>query len=190
MDFFKEFALSFHPLSEDGLERIFSLLTIKKFPKNFELVSLHQTPVNAYILKTGVIRAYSIDEKNKEHTRTIYTPISTSGNLGALIKNEPSTLIYECLTDCEVLECNYKDFYNLSLNHHEISIFHYKILQSVYIREVDRILELQMLDASQRYKKLQENYPGIDNLINQYHIASYLNITPVQLSRIRKNFIY
>lgn len=78
MDFFKEFALSFHPLSEDGLEKIFSLLTIKKFPKNYELVSLHQTPVNAYILKTGVIRAYSIDEKNKEHTRTIYTPISTS----------------------------------------------------------------------------------------------------------------
>ncbi len=189
MDFFKEFALSLHPLSEDGLERIFNLLTIKKFPKNYELVSLNQTPVNAYILKTGVIRSYSV-EKNKEHTKTIYTPISTSGNLGALIKNEPSTLIYECLTDCEVLEFNYKDFYNLSLQYHEISIFHYKILQNVYIREEGKILELQMLDATQRYKKLQENYPGIDNLINQYHIASYLNITPVQLSRIRKNSIY
>jgi len=189
MDFFKEFALSFHPLSEDGLERIFNLLTIKKFPKKYELVSLNQIPINAYILKTGVIRSYSV-EKNKEHTKTIYTPISTSGNLGALIKNEPSTLVYECLTDCEVLECNYKDFYNLSLQHHEISIFHYKILQSVYIREEAKILELQMLDATKRYKKLQENYPGIDNLINQYHIASYLNITPVQLSRIRKKFIY
>ena len=28
---------------------------------------------------------------------------------------------------------------------------------------------------------------GIENLIPLYHVASYLNITPVQLSRIRKN---
>ncbi|TDQ27757.1 Crp/Fnr family transcriptional regulator [Tenacibaculum caenipelagi] len=189
MEFFRNFSLNFYPLSEDSLEKISELLTLKTFPKNYELVSLGQNPTNVYILKSGIIRAYNIDEKGKERTKTIYTPIMTSGNLGALIKNEPSTLIYECLTDCEVLECDYQSFYNLSLQHHEISIFHYKILEAIYIREESKILELQILDATQRYKNLQEKFPGIDNLINQYHIASYLNITPVQLSRIRKNYI-
>lgn len=190
MEFFREFSQNFHPLSEAALNKIFAILSIKKFPKNYELVSLGQMPTNVYILKEGIIRSYNVDPKGKEHTKTLYTPVITSGNLGALIKNEPSELIYECLTDCEVLECNYQDFYNLSLQYHEISIFHYKILQNIYIREESKILELQMLDATQRYKKLQENYPNIDNLINQYHIASYLNITPVQLSRIRSSFIY
>lgn len=190
MEFFKNFSAKFHPLTDESLEEIYGLLKVKKHYKNHQIVKLDQTPKNFYILKQGVIRAYSIDEKGKEHTKTIYTPISTSGDLGALIKKVPSTLIYECLSDCEVIECSYQDFYNLSLKHHDVSIFHYKVLQHIYIREVSKILELQTLDATQRYKNLQEKHPGIDNLINQYHIASYLNITPVQLSRIRKNSIY
>jgi hypothetical protein len=48
------------------------------------------------------------------------------------------------------------------------------------------IFSLAVLDASERYLKLQEEIPDIDNIMTQYHIAAYLNITPVQLSRIRK----
>ncbi|WGH75553.1 Crp/Fnr family transcriptional regulator [Tenacibaculum tangerinum] len=191
MDFFRNFAQNFHPsLSEDTFKQMLAFLSIRHFPKNYELVSLDEKPTYFYVVKKGIIRSYNISSKGKEHTKTIYTPTMTSGNLGALIKNEPSKLIYECLTDCEVLQCNYEKLYELSLKNHEVSIFHYKVLQSVYIREESKILELQMLNATQRYKKLQKQLPGIDNLINQYHIASYLNITPVQLSRIRKNLIY
>ena len=50
-----------------------------------------------------------------------------------------------------------------------------------------RIFDLSSLDAKQRYLKLRKFIPEIDALIPQYHIASYLNITPVQLSRIRKD---
>ena len=190
MEFFKNFSANFHPLTDESLEEIYELLKVKKYSKNQKIVELGQIPTKFYILKKGVIRSFNIDEKGKEHTKTIFTPVTTSGALGALIKKEPSALIYECLSDCEVIECSYQDFYNLSLKHHEVSIFHYKVLQHIYIREVSKILELQTLDATQRYKSLQEKHPGIDNLINQYHIASYLNITPVQLSRIRKNSIY
>jgi hypothetical protein len=46
--------------------------------------------------------------------------------------------------------------------------------------------ELLTLNATGRYLKLQKRIPNIDNMINQYHIASNLGITPIQLSRIRK----
>ena len=49
-----------------------------------------------------------------------------------------------------------------------------------------RIYELTVLNATQRYLKLQKEIPNIDRLIPQYHIASFLNVTPVQLSRIKK----
>ncbi len=186
MNFLRNFVFSIHPISEDSLAKYDEILQPKHFLKNHKLVNLGETPQNIYVLKSGLIRAYIVDEKGTEHTRTIYPPLTSSGNLGALIKNEPSNLIYECLTDCEVLECNYQSFYNLSLKHHELSIFHYKVLERIYIREESKILDLTQLNATDRYKKLQENIPDINNLINQYHIASYLNITPVQLSRIRK----
>lgn len=187
MDFLKNFIANFHELSENSFNEFVNLVKFEKLPKNHQIVKLDQIPTNFYVLKEGIMRAYIIDKKGKEHTKTIYTPVVTSGNLGALIKKEPSNLVYECLTDCEVLQCNYDSFYNLSKLNHDISTFHHKILEAIYIREEAKILSLSMLDASQRYEELKNRLPGIDNLINQYHIASYLNITPVQLSRIRKN---
>ena len=47
--------------------------------------------------------------------------------------------------------------------------------------------ELSSLDAKQLYLKLLEEKPQILKSIPLNHIASYLNITPVQLSRIRRD---
>jgi hypothetical protein len=43
------------------------------------------------------------------------------------------------------------------------------------------------MNATERYLSLRKQIPNIDNLIPQYQIATYLSITPVQLSRIRNN---
>jgi CRP-like cAMP-binding protein len=42
-------------------------------------------------------------------------------------------------------------------------------------------------DARQRYLQFLQDYPGLENRLNQYHIASYVGITPESLSRIRAN---
>ncbi|QXP74217.1 MULTISPECIES: Crp/Fnr family transcriptional regulator [unclassified Tenacibaculum] len=187
MEFLRNFVYSVHNVSESSFLEFYNIIENKTLLKNHKIVKLGQVPVNFYILKKGIMRSYIVDEKGKEHTKTIFTPIVTSGNLGALIQKKPSGLIYECLTDCEVIECHYESFYDLSKKHHDVAIFHYKVLESVYLREEAKVLELSMLSATERYEKLRKSHPGIDNLINQYHIASFLNITPVQLSRIRKN---
>jgi CRP-like cAMP-binding protein len=41
-------------------------------------------------------------------------------------------------------------------------------------------------DAETRYRNFLERYPGLEGRLAQYHVASYLGITPVALSRIRK----
>ena len=190
MEFFRNFVYAVHnDVSESSFQKFYNITNHTTLPKNHKIVRLGQVPTNFYVLKKGVIRSYIIDEKGKEYTKTLFTPITTSGNLGALIKKKPSNLIYECLTDCEIIECPYYTFYELSKKNHDLAIFHYKVLQNIYIREEAKILELSMLSATQRYEELRSKQPNIDNMINQYHIASFLNITPVQLSRIRKSYL-
>jgi hypothetical protein len=46
---------------------------------------------------------------------------------------------------------------------------------------------MALMDATERYLIFKEEHPGLEDLIPQYHIASYLGISPTQLSRIRKN---
>lgn len=189
MDFLKNFVFNFHTVSTNSLKEFENIVREKSFKKGHNLVKLGEVSKNFYILKKGIIRSFLIDDKGKEHTRTLYTPPSTSGNLSSLISKQPSILVYECLTDCELLECNYEEFYKLSSHHHDLSIFQYKALERIYIREESRILELSMLNATERYQLLLKKSPGIDQVINQYHIASYLNITPVQLSRVKKGLL-
>ncbi|MDH3326953.1 MAG: hypothetical protein OEM38_09590 [Gammaproteobacteria bacterium] len=50
-----------------------------------------------------------------------------------------------------------------------------------------RETQLIMFDASTRYHAFLEEFRGLEKRIPQYHIASYLGITPVQLSRIRSS---
>ncbi|MNL75244.1 hypothetical protein D3C87_2010170 [compost metagenome] len=57
-------------------------------------------------------------------------------------------------------------------------------VERLYIRKEERERELLFLSALQRYEAFLVKYPGLENRIPQYHIASYLGISPVSLSRM------
>ena len=187
MDFVKLFTDSFLPtLSKESLDKFRALVNLKEYKKDDNIICEGQIPTKFYILKSGIVRSFILDSKGKEHTRTLYIPITTSGALSSLIKKTPSNATYSCLTDCEILEGNYSDFLNLTTENHDLSLFYNKVLERIFNRTEKKVFELSVLDAKERYLKLKREVKDIDNLIPQYHIASYLNITPVQLSRIRK----
>lgn len=186
MDFIDAFIKQIQPLSNEAHALFRSVMKESSYSKGEAFVSLGEVPKKFYILKKGVARAFVVDDKGKEHIRTLFVPVTTSGSLTALVKKEPSESTYNCFTDCEFLEGNYYEFIELTKKNHELALFHVKVLQNVFLSVVKRINELTTLDATARYLKLKQEVPEVENLIQQYHIASYLNITPVQLSRIRK----
>lgn len=186
MDFIEAFIKQIMPISKE-IESIFRGIFVEKsFQKGESFVSIGEIPTKFYILKKGVARAYVVDEKGKEHIRTLFVPISTSGSLTSLIQKSPSQSTYDCLTNCEFLEGDYLKFLEMANKYHEVALFHTRVLEVIFLKVVKRIDELSTLNATERYIKLKEDIPDVENLIPQYHIASYLNITPVQLSRIRK----
>ena len=132
------------------------------------------------------MRAYLGSETGKEHNKNFFMPFSFVGALTALIQNQPSKLTYEALTECNVYEVNFHDIGQLCKEDITISNLYNRILEHVYIRYEERQLELISMDAKDRYITLRKKIPKIDELIPQYQIASYLSITPVQLSRIRR----
>jgi len=54
------------------------------------------------------------------------------------------------------------------------------------VEKEQKEVEIILHDAEQRYSTFQNQYPDLEQLIPQYHIASYLGVTPTQLSRIRR----
>ncbi len=187
MEFITDFVSNLSSLSESSKNKFLKLLTLHSYEKGHVIAKLGDVPTDFFVLKSGIVRSYITNDKGKEFIRTFFIPISSTGSFSALVLEKPSRLTYDCLTDCEIYSGSFKAFKKLAAENIDICRMYNAVLERIFIRMEKRIFELSVLDATKRYLNLKKEIADIDNLIPQYHIASYLNITPVQLSRIRKD---
>ena len=174
-----------YPISEQSFEKLKEIFNVKKFKKKSALSHKNQVSTKFYIVISGIVRSYVTDDKGKEHIKFIYTNYSPVASFSSLIKTKKNNVLIECLTDCDLIEVDFLKFKNLAKVNIEILHLYNNLLELLFIKLENRFYELSTLNATELYLKFKKDNPGIENLIPLYHIASYLNITPVQLSRIR-----
>lgn len=182
----KDFTDKFVGFPKESLEAFMNLATEVELKKNHIITEIGSIEKHFYVIKSGIARVFFIDENSKEYTRTIFTAGNTTGSLSSLISGTPSQLSYETLTDCIVYKFVHREFKTLTKKDKYILLMYNKILEHIFLMMESRIYELSVLNATQRYLRLKKEIPEIETLIPQYHIASYLNVSAVQLSRIRK----
>ena len=68
-------------------------------------------------------------------------------------------------------------------------VFARKIAELLFIRKEKREISLLLDSAEERYQKFTKEFKDVMQRVPQYHIASYLGITPESLSRIRRGFV-
>lgn len=153
------------------------------------LAKTNENATDFFIVKSGIIRSYYQTEDGKEATRALFTPGFVSGPTSAMMRNIPSELNYQALTKVTGFRGNFFKLKELAEKHHELSLFYIKTLEDAYLKAEHVILDISTNNATERYINLRERIPGIDNLLAQKHIASYLNVSTVQLSRIKKSLL-
>lgn len=189
MEGYKGILAFFNELSKESKKLFIDILEKKEYKKNEYIIKQGEVLKKFHFVKNGIVRSFIKDENGKEFTRTIFTSNLPTGSLSSLILNKPSELYYECLTDCEIYEGDYLKFRKLTKERLDFANQYNTILEKTFLKMESKVYDLAVLNATERYLKMKKEIPNIENLITQYHIAYYLNITPVQLSRIRKNLL-
>ena len=139
----------------------------------------------AFILD-GAMRAYYIDQEGNYYNKTFFIENSFAVSLASVLQNIPSFLNFDALVNTRFYQASFNDLINLYDKHRCIESMVRKVIEYEWvIKKEQRELRLVLNDAAERYTFFQEEYPGLENKISQYHIASHLGITPIQLSRIR-----
>ncbi len=137
-------------------------------------------------LLSGLMRVYYIDHNGNEVNQHFYQTGEIIAPVSAIVANESCQYFIQALENCEVMLADYPALHRAGLDKPDWLLLEVKIAQRVLLKSARREARLLLGNAEHRYKAFCKEYPELLERLPQYHIASFLGITPVSLSRLRK----
>jgi len=173
-------------VSEDELNDFLSLTIIKTF-KRQKIVSWPDAiPKEIFFINKGLIRVLINDNEGIEHTIHFALENQFIADYSNFIQKQPSFYSLQALEETQVvvlprtaIEWGYKNLAEGQKMGRLIAEFY-------FIYQDDRIKNMYARTPKQRYDSITDVFPNIHNRVPQHMIASYLGITPVHLSRLKK----
>lgn len=179
------FLYTISPIQENTWNEVKKLFTEYSLKKGEYFLQEGEVAKNFGFLKQGVVRAFYRNNEGVEYNKHFFTKNNMIGGYSSLVTQLPNSINQQALTDCDLLIGNYKKLIDLLDKHQDLERLLRKIAEHYFVDKEKREVEIVLLEAKKRYAIFQREHPQLEQLIPQYHIASYLGITPTQLSRIR-----
>lgn len=186
MNEFKEYLDEISILEKSTFQELQKCFKLKKLRKNEYFAREGEYAQQIGFLKKGIVRAFFLSKKGKEYSKQFFVAPSIIGAYTSLLTKQPNKIAQKTLTDCEVLVADFSKIEALYNKYQDLERLGRKIAEFYFLEKEQKEIEMALLDADKRYLILRKRFPTIENLIPQYYIASYLGISPTQLSRIRK----
>jgi len=171
-------------LKDDDFAVMDDEFTIKVYSAGDVILKPGQVCRKLYFIQTGLVYACSNDETERilwyEFEGNSFTDVNSFYS-----QSESNLFIKVAENMTKIASISFDDLDKLYSKHHNWSIWGARFHQLELLRLTHYYENLRTKDASQRYHELVNTYPEILQRISLGHIASYLGISQVSLSRIR-----
>lgn len=161
------------------------LCRYKLIPAKTILLHLDDLPDALYFVLNGLCRQYYIDSSGEDITRGF---IFEGGYCcaEAPIEGENSSYCVETLEECRMLVFSRKKLDELLRTSAYMKDVYIKALEKNIRSRVKREKMLITCSAVERYRLFLYTYPNLADRVKQVHLATYLGVNQVTLSRVRK----
>jgi CRP-like cAMP-binding protein len=173
-------------ISEDELNDFLRQSITKTFKRNEAVSHPHVVPNEVFFINKGLIRVMITDNEGIEHSVHFALENQFISDYSNFMQKQPSFYTLQALEETQVvvlprsaIEWGYK-------NLQEGEKMGRLIAEYYFIYQDNRIKNTFSRMPKQRYDSITEVFPNIHNRVPQHMIASYLGITPVHLSRLKK----
>jgi len=194
---YKYFMQKYVDISDNDWNIIKSKLQVKFFSKGDIINNVGDICSFIMFVNSGLARTYILDENGKDSTWSIHFNDKSAtfvnlfiGDYESFINQTPSKFAIETLEDCEVVSLSYDDIDFLYNNTKIGDRFGRLIVQDAYTYLHNSVITMQTKTAQQRFEIFMQNTPYLLKKVPQYHIATFLGITPQHLSRLKKEYNY
>ncbi|MCF0040582.1 Crp/Fnr family transcriptional regulator [Dyadobacter fanqingshengii] len=174
-------------LTEEEQRYFCSLLTVRHLlPRQYLVQQGDICNHESYVCK-GFLRSFYMDEKGNDHTLHFAFEDWWITDSTSFLMRVPATRNIVALEASTLLQIDKASLDQLYL---DIPVFerYWRIMdEKSGIAQNQRILNSISMSGAERYEALIQKYPNLEQRMPQKYIASYLGITPVFLSQIRKS---
>jgi len=137
-----------------------------------------------YSITKGLVRYYYSTDSGKEYNKYFVMDNRPFGSFSSQFLHLPCSFNIQALEDTEVLVIDENALEELNKRHSCWERLG-RLFAVYFIHHLEeREKEFLINPLEIRYRQFLREFPGLDKRIPQYHIASYLGVTDVALSRL------
>ncbi|HZX72879.1 MAG TPA: Crp/Fnr family transcriptional regulator [Cyclobacteriaceae bacterium] len=175
-----------HPVSESFTSTLKGMLIPLSFPKNHFLLEPPAICDHIYFINRGFAMCYVICKK-KRNVEFFWREGQFALSTYSFFEQKPTEQYIQLMRKSELLAVTHASMHRLYLMFPEAQYLFQSITQCENQQARKDLFEIKHLEAIERFERLLSMFPGIDKIVPQEAIASYLGITPQSLSRIKRS---
>ncbi|MDT9001798.1 Crp/Fnr family transcriptional regulator [Paucibacter sp. APW11] len=149
------------------------------------LWAMGATPAQECLVLEGMLRSWVGDAEGRAVTLSFHRgPCAMTPAIARSVDGRSRTQC-DALSEVRVVLFDAEALHALMVADPTVRQWGDQVLRAELLRRAEREWSLAVLPARERLLALRRELPGLEQQVAHHHIASYLGITPVSLSRLR-----
>ena len=176
----------YHPLSAESRQAWGNIITSRTYKRHETMVAEGQVPRLVAYVEKGLLSQYYTAPNGDVVIKRFFPETYLAASVSAMLTQSPSQFTIRALENTTVLEYHFDEFKKLVMLYPDMAALYIRYLEIHWVVEKEPLeISLRYDTAKIRYTTFLEQFPDLEQRLKQHEVASYLGITPTQLSRIR-----
>ncbi len=155
-------------------------------PEGAEIIRAGARPAQVYLLLDGLVRSFYSRADGRFFNKGFACAGEFFGSLESALTQAPCRYAIQALEPSRLAALDIADLLRMVREHPEAARLHRIEVRRAFLCSEEREAVLLTLDAAGRYRWLRQRHPALLQRVAHYHLAAYLGITPVSLSKARR----
>lgn len=183
----EEILTRIYPLPEDSLKELKTHISEIELPKGHIILRANRVERYVFFIRRGIARAFASFE-DRDVTFWFGKEGDAVLSMRSYVEAAPAYENVELLETSQLYQLEIQGLEDLYARDVHIANWGRKLAEKELLTLESRIVSTELLNARQRYQRLVRKHPELLQRVPLKYIASYLGITQVSLSRIRKSW--
>lgn len=167
------------------LDEALSCFQLRQLRKKAFLQQAGEVCAGTAFVEQGCLRAYTMNDELRENILRFATEGWWASDLDSFYSGAPSDQYVQAVEDTRIQWIAREDFLRLLDRFPFWKEVHVTKVREAYQVMIERMNRLRQMSAEERYRRLLEERPDLVLRVPLQQLASYLDLEPQSLSRIR-----